>query len=244
MLLARGASLRLLTGRRACHCGRYGFGADPLLVPRALAAGVRVRDRAAAVNLRTLLELAPTMHANLKKYVTSVRSILNEPLSPAGRVRRIRTAAKQLIADGLPLSAEERQIPDHGYGRNLLYRDPDHGFVVIAMVWPPGHSGPPHDHGTWGVVAVTEGEIAIDNYVRDDDGSNPEHATLIHASRIAGPAGTVGYVLPPHEDVHRIGNASASETSVSIHTYGMDIKRCNVFDLETGHAEQEDLSYS
>jgi predicted metal-dependent enzyme (double-stranded beta helix superfamily) len=31
------------------------------------------------------------------------------------------------------------------HGRNLLYKDTQLGFVVLAIIWPPGSQAPPHD---------------------------------------------------------------------------------------------------
>ncbi len=184
------------------------------------------------------------MHPTISRYVERVRSICEEPLSDAGRLRRIRAAAADLVKEPLPLDEDLRRIPEgEGYGRNLIYRDPDHGFVVIAMVWPPNTGGDPHDHQTWGVVAVAEGTVRIENFVRLDDGHAPEHADLEEACTIEGTPGAVGYVLPPHEDIHAISNPSPDAMAISIHTYGRDIVDCNLFRRDSGAVEPIHLGY-
>ena len=60
--------------------------------------------------------------------------------------------------------------------------------------------------------------------------------------RVDATPGTVGWVLPPHQDVHEIGNPT-DELAISIHTYGCDIPRCSVFDLATETAKEVDLEY-
>jgi len=178
----------------------------------------------------------------IQDYIQEARTILSEPLSAPARLRRLRSAASRMVEKPIQLTPVQKQLPEEGYGRNLLYRDPDHEFVVIAMVWPPGKGGPPHDHGTWGVVAVTEGTVRIVNYEREDDGSDNAHAKLFEVNRMDATPGQVGWVLPPHQDIHEIGNPS-NELAVSIHTYGHDIPRCLVFDPETGAAEEVELGY-
>ncbi len=182
------------------------------------------------------------MDAALKNYISAVREVCSQRLSLPARVQRIRAAAGKLLEAGIRLTPEERYFPANGYGRNLLWRDPDHGFVVIAMVWPPHTVGAPHDHMTWGVVAVAEGALDIVNYQRDDDGSEPGHAVLHETQRFTGDAGAVGYVLPPHEDIHEISN-STDKTAISVHTYGRDIRRCRSFDKRTGDVKFVDLAY-
>lgn len=182
------------------------------------------------------------MNPTLSRYVEAVRGICREGLSMPAKVARIQTEAARMV-DELELTDEERFIPADGYGRNLLYRDPDHGFVVIAMVWPPGRGGCPHDHATWGVVAVTEGTIRIENYMRLDDGRDPGVARLEKTEQIDAGRGGLGRVLPPHEDIHNISNPLDEGISVSIHTYGRDIRRCRVFDAETGAITHVELGY-
>jgi predicted metal-dependent enzyme (double-stranded beta helix superfamily) len=188
------------------------------------------------------------MDSVLRRYVSRIREICSEPLSLPARVERIRAAAGEMVAAGVELTPEQRYFPAECYGRNLLWRDPDHGFVVIAMVWPPGTIGAPHDHMTWGVVAVLEGKLSIVNYRRDDDGSTPGKARLTEQRRFDGSPGAIGYVLPPHEDIHEISNPG-SELAISIHTYGpihtygRDIRRCRCFDRASGDVKFVDLAY-
>ena len=54
-----------------------------------------------------------------------------------------------------------------------LYRDPTHGFVLLAHTESAGLYRPPHDHGRgWVIYAVQKGEIEMATYIRvqDSDG--------------------------------------------------------------------------
>lgn len=54
-----------------------------------------------------------------------------------------------------------------------LYRDPDHGFVLLAHTETAGLFRPPHDHGrAWVVYGLQRGEIEMRTYgrVQDADG--------------------------------------------------------------------------
>ena len=54
-----------------------------------------------------------------------------------------------------------------------LYRDPTHGFVLLAHSEASGLYRPPHDHGrAWVVYALQQGEMEVGTYgrVHDPDG--------------------------------------------------------------------------
>lgn len=179
----------------------------------------------------------------LARYIDQVRAIAAQPLSEAAKLRRVRDAAAQLVSRPVELSPEDRRVPARGYGRNLLHKDPETGFVVIAMVWPAGQGGPPHDHGCWGVVAVAEGQVDVTNYEREDDGRDPARAVLRPVGTLRATPGAVAWVLPPHEDFHSVVNPSQERAAVTIHTYGREPHDFNRVDLATGQATIGQLIY-
>ncbi|MES2724459.1 MAG: hypothetical protein V4656_15005 [Pseudomonadota bacterium] len=55
---------------------------------------------------------------------------------------------------------------DRPAGREL-YRDPDHGFVLLAHTEPEGLYRPPHDHGrSWVIYGVQAGQSEMGTYGR------------------------------------------------------------------------------
>jgi len=68
------------------------------------------------------------------------------------------------------LAALHREAP----ANKELYRDPTHGFVLLAHTEPAGLYRPPHDHGRgWVIYAMQQGEIEMGTYGRleEQDGS-------------------------------------------------------------------------
>src|SRR3546814_1789501 len=54
-----------------------------------------------------------------------------------------------------------------------LYRDPVHGFLLLAHSEPAGLYRPPHDHGRgWVIYAMQRGAVEMGTYARheEDDG--------------------------------------------------------------------------
>ncbi len=168
------------------------------------------------------------MHPRLEHYIDLVRDITAESLPDDLMVPLIVEQAKEAFREGFDLLPSQK-VPDGAHhGRHLLYEDPCSGCVVIAMAWPAGADSQPHDHGTWGVVGVLEGQLELTEYDVSDDGGGLKETGKVQA----GP-GDVAYVVPPHKDVHRMRNTSDS-TTVTVHVYGKPIESCQAFDLETG----------
>jgi len=186
------------------------------------------------------------MDPRLHHYLRWLRSITRADLHPSAIVRRAAPVLSELLADPPSLAPEHRVLPEEegGYGRNLLYRDPESDFVTIAMIWPSGYRGAIHDHGTWGVVGVLEGTVRIVNYGREDGGGDPARIDLVEIGRVEAGPGAVAHVLPPHEDFHSVSNVSATEGAITLHTYGHDIPMCRVVDLDTGSVSQMQSSYT
>lgn len=179
----------------------------------------------------------------LRAYIERVRAAANAPLSDVARLRRVREASLDLASGPVQLRPEDRRVGAGSYGRNLLHRDPQTGFVVIAMVWPPRTGGAPHDHGTWGVVAVVEGAVDVTNYEREDDGSRADRAVLRATCTVHAEPGAVATVLPPHEDFHSVYNASPDRTAVSIQTYGVEPRDFRRVSLADGAVTLARLEY-
>ncbi len=121
--------------------------------------------------------------------------------------------------------------PQQGFGVHLLHEEPDHSLAVFALAWLPDCGTPPHDHGTWAVVAGVDGVEKNEFFERTDDRSKAGHAEL---KRTAGKSFHVGEVLAmPAGTIHSVWNETQS-TTVSLHIYGRHINHTarSQFDLE------------
>lgn len=138
------------------------------------------------------------------------------------------------------------QMPGaESYGRHLLYRSDDHGYVIVAMAWGPGQGTPVHDHaGIWCVEGVWKGELEVVQYdLEESDGSRCRFQR--HETVIAGP-GSAGALIPPFE-YHTLTNSLPGETTITLHIYGRDLEECSIFvPLSDGWYERQTrtLSYA
>lgn len=170
----------------------------------------------------------------LREYVDAVTALIERGGDEAALLEGVREAKRRLVAadDWLP---PEMAVPHPQYFiQYLLHRDPEDRFSVVSVVWGPGHASPVHDHTVWGVIGQLRGSEVCEPFRRQGGAVVP-----------AGPAhrmqpGDIDVVSPTLGDVHRVSNAFADRTSISIHTYGANIGsvRRHVFDLATGAVKE------
>lgn len=80
-----------------------------------------------------------------------------------------------------------------------LYRDPTHGFLLLAHTEPAGLYRPPHDHGRgWVIYAMQHGEIEMGTYARITAPSG--EVRLVKRDSTVMRAGEVQVYLPG--DIH------------------------------------------
>jgi predicted metal-dependent enzyme (double-stranded beta helix superfamily) len=129
-------------------------------------------------------------------FVDSLRELWSEGLPPEEHWPKVGELMRPLLADGdLQACSESWPVTS---GTNLLfYEDPDHGFVVNAVVRDAHRTGSVHDHAhTWTAYGELVGGETISRYARLDDGSRPGHAELRRTGSIDAIPGVVD-VVPP-----------------------------------------------
>jgi predicted metal-dependent enzyme (double-stranded beta helix superfamily) len=118
-----------------------------------------------------------------------------------------------------------------GFGVHLVHEEPDHTIAILTVSWLPRRGAPPHDHGTWAVVAGVDGPEKNEFFERADDRSRPGHAVL---KKIGEKVCDVGDVVAlPKGSIHSVWNET-DQVSLSLHIYGKHINYTgrSQFDLE------------
>src|SRR4051794_21500105 len=99
------------------------------------------------------------------------------------------------------LLTEDQRVGDPArYRQHVLHVADDGAFSLVALVWLPGQATPIHDHLSWCVVGVHQGEEAEVRYRLVDD------TYLVEEERRSSPTGSVDGLLPPG-DIHLVRNA-------------------------------------
>src|SRR5712675_751934 len=131
-------------------------------------------------------------------FISDLRSIWATDADNGRRMAKAKPLLERLVKDN-GLKAHSVSWPStEGHKNLLLYVDPEHHFVVNAVVRVPGRKGSVHDHAdAWVLYGVLDGSESLERYDRVDDGSKPGYAELKLSSVTTGAQGKVDLV-PPH----------------------------------------------
>src|ERR1700681_1947045 len=133
-----------------------------------------------------------------EEFVAQLRSIWAAESSNRSRMEKAKPLLERLVKDPGLKAHSARWPSTEGYKNLLLYVDPQHNFVINAVVRMPGRVGGVHDHAdAWVLYGVLDGSESLERYERIDDGSRAGHAEVHLASVTTGTQGKVDLV-PPH----------------------------------------------
>ncbi len=121
------------------------------------------------------------------------------------------------------LTPEQYEGDPDCYRQHLLHAESDGSFSLVALVWLPGQRTAVHDHVSWCVTGVHQGEEHERRYrLLPADGAGGV-ARLVATEDVVNRTGEVCGFAPPG-DIHRVWNG-CDDKAVSIHVYGADISR-------------------
>jgi len=159
-----------------------------------------------------------TVTAGLPRFVNGLRVVTAETNDAQEIVSRVLPLAREFALEKSWLEPRHRICdPEQGFGIHLLHEEIDHSLAVVVGAWLPGRGAPPHNHGTWAVVAGVEGAERNVFWRRFDDGSRSGYAELrVEGEKVFGP-GDVLVMLP--DSIHSVVN-DTNHVTVSLHVYG------------------------
>jgi predicted metal-dependent enzyme (double-stranded beta helix superfamily) len=175
---------------------------------------------------------------DLKSFIDDLRAITRATDDPRECVGRVRPLVRDLALSRTWLRPEHYRCDEaQGFGVHVLHQEEDHRLAVFAVAWLPGRGAPPHNHGTWAVVAGVDGPERNVFWKRVDDRSRPGYAEIVRNGEKIFDAGDVVSFLP--DSIHSVVNDTAAVT-VSLHVYGMHVNYTarSQFDPDT-RVEQE-----
>ncbi len=154
----------------------------------------------------------------LQNLVVAVREAVSVGTGARERADRAAIALRPFLADSDLLLPEHREPDPSRYRQSILHVEADGGFSVVALIWLPGQATPIHDHVSWCVVGVYQGQEHETRYrISPEDGT----PYLVEAGVVINPQGSVTALTPPG-DIHRVENRGPG-AAISIHVYGADI---------------------
>ena len=159
--------------------------------------------------------------SELARFVRELRIITARTGDPLAIVLQVNPLVRNLALSKTWLELRHYECdPGQGFGAHLLHEEPDHTLAVFAGAWLPGRGAPPHNHGTWAVVAGVDGAERNMFWTRVDDGARPGYAEIRkEGEQVVGPGDVVTF---QPDSIHSVVN-DTDRVSVSLHVYGRHV---------------------
>jgi predicted metal-dependent enzyme (double-stranded beta helix superfamily) len=134
----------------------------------------------------------------LETFIRDLRALWAEESENQRRMERAKPLLERFVMEPTVKAHSAAWPSTEGHKNLLLYVDPDHHFVINAVVRMPGRKGSVHDHAdAWVLYGMLDGTESLERYDRLDDGSRSGYAEVKLASVTTGTQGKVDLV-PPH----------------------------------------------
>jgi hypothetical protein len=138
--------------------------------------------------------------SSLDRFLEEIRQLWGSGKDPQ-LPYRVRGAMEGMIAAIDPAEPWFDRLVAEALPARELYRDSEHGFILMGHVQRAGQHNQPHDHGPyWVVYGVAGGEVEITTYRRTDNASVSGRAALEPEHTVRFTRGTVRPYLPG--DIH------------------------------------------
>lgn len=102
------------------------------------------------------------MAHTLESFASKCHDLLKADPGPAGRDKVVE-ALEEALKDEAFIA--ETVGPDFSAGREILYKDDELGFCILAHVRKASNASPPHDHGpTWAIYGQASGSTEMTDW--------------------------------------------------------------------------------
>ena len=161
---------------------------------------------------------------SIKRLVADLRDLKAHAASEAEMLDLVPELAKRMVLMKhnwlRPAMTDPNARVDDRVGVYPLHEEADHSLAIFVVSWLPGDETPPHDHGTWAVIAGLEGRETNHWWRRLDDGTRPGYARVERAG--STPIDPASIVSMPGDAIHSLHNDSGA-ASVTLHLYGRNV---------------------
>jgi predicted metal-dependent enzyme (double-stranded beta helix superfamily) len=124
-------------------------------------------------------------------------------------VRRLLNSCEWLQLNFLPPD------PETGWSVQMLYDEPDFPLTIQTVVWSPGTVSPVHNHATWGIVALLDGQEKNTFWQRSPTTEFPDRIKAT-SDRILTPGDILCFTPDAIHQIEAIGD----EPTISFNLYG------------------------
>jgi predicted metal-dependent enzyme (double-stranded beta helix superfamily) len=169
----------------------------------------------------------PTRDYKLNEFVRDLRAVTARAKAEATVIELVKPLMARLARSRSWIHRAVYECnADQGFGVSVLHEEPGHRLWLVAVSWLPGRGAPPHNHGTWAVIAGVEG--AEKNVLWRRRGGRLERQGV----ETIGPRDVTAFL---GNAIHSVVN-DGERTSLSIHIYGSNLNfvERSQFDPQTG----------
>ncbi len=168
-------------------------------------------------NLHDLLEDSRAYPYRLYRFLTDVENIIWQESSDRLRLQKIAPLVRRLLNNSeWILTSFALPDPETGWSVQMLYNEPDFELTVQTVAWSPQSISPIHNHATWGIVALIDGEEKNTFWQRSPSDEFPDR--LIKTGEHTLTAGDILCLMP--DAIHQI-EAIGEEPTISFNIYGL-----------------------
>jgi len=170
----------------------------------------------------------------LYRFLTDVEDIIWEEQDDRLRLQKICPLVRRLL-NSSEWILTSFGLPDleTGWSVQILYDEPDFALTVQTVAWSPQSISPIHNHATWGIVAIIDGEEKNTFWHRSPSSKFPDCIEQVGEQILT--AGDILCLMP--DAIHQI-EAIGEEPTISFNIYGItDYSKRFEFDLEKNIAE-------
>lgn len=155
----------------------------------------------------------------LTQLIDSIREVVRAGQDDATTSREVAQRLQPYLGHHDFLTSQQREPDPTCYRQHVLHVEEDGSFSIVALVWLPGQETPIHDHVSWCVVGVHEGQEFETRYRLEENEAG--ESWLVETGTDIGPTGTTAALTPPG-DIHKVANQGPG-LAISLHIYGADI---------------------
>lgn len=169
----------------------------------------------------------PEKPYRLYRFLTELEDILEKVTDDVSRINLIVPKVRKLLNSSYWLSLEfiTPETPP-GWSVNFLYEDYEFPLTIQMVAWLPGHVSPIHNHGTWGIVAVIDGQEKNQFWQRVPSKKHPDKIELV-GEKILNSGDIITFLPDSIHNVEPLGQ----EAVVTFNLYGLtDYSRRFEFD--------------
>jgi predicted metal-dependent enzyme (double-stranded beta helix superfamily) len=153
----------------------------------------------------------------LYRFLTDVENIIWQEADDRLRLQKICPLVRRLLNESEWILTSFA-LPDRetGWSVQMIYDEPDFALTVQTVAWSPQRVSSIHNHATWGIVALIDGEEKNTFWQRSPSAEYPDRLTKTGEHTLT--SGDILCLMP--EAIHQI-EAIGDEPTISFNIYGI-----------------------